>query len=147
MVMYCDICGAKLKNGEQLTECPECLCSFINTDKSSNVKSFKSKIPNGSLIKQISTDEAFMDAIFELYQKDPIEYQLKIQQFKTKLQQQEQPKSEPTQSSNQPKCPHCSSTKIAKISGTERAGSILMWGIFSKKINKSFKCNNCGYTW
>lgn len=46
-----------------------------------------------------------------------------------------------------PKCPTCQSTNIQKISPTERVGSIAMWGIFSKKINKSFKCKNCGYTW
>ena len=25
--------------------------------------------------------------------------------------------------------------------------SIAAFGIFSKKINKTFKCSNCGYTW
>lgn len=45
------------------------------------------------------------------------------------------------------KCPTCSSTDVRKISGSERVGSVMMLGIFSKKINKSFKCNNCGYTW
>lgn len=131
--MNCKICGFVFENGEIPVKCPLC-----GSD---------TEIADEDIIKQISTDEAFVNAMISLKEKDPIEYQLKIQQFKTQLQQQEQPKSEPTQSSNQPKCPHCSSTKIAKISGTERAGSILMWGIFSKKINKSFKCNNCGYTW
>lgn len=49
--------------------------------------------------------------------------------------------------SSKPKCPHCQSTNIAKISGTERAMSVIGLGILSKKINKSFKCKNCGYTW
>lgn len=48
---------------------------------------------------------------------------------------------------NKPKCPTCSSTNVQKIGGLERAGSVYMFGIFSKKINKSFKCKNCGYTW
>ena len=122
--MNCKICGFVFKNGEIPVKCPLC-----GSD---------TEIADEDIIKQISTDESFINAMLQLKEKDPIEYQLKIQQFKTQLQQQEQPKSEPTQSS---------STKIAKITGTERAGSILMWGIFSKKINKSFKCNNCGYTW
>lgn len=46
-----------------------------------------------------------------------------------------------------PKCPTCQSTKIHKISSLERGASIAMLGLFSKKINKSFKCDNCGYTW
>lgn len=50
---------------------------------------------------------------------------------------------------NQPKCPTCGSTNISRISGLERGASIFAWGLFSKKINKTFKCNNpnCGYTW
>ena len=46
-----------------------------------------------------------------------------------------------------PKCPTCGSTNIRKISGVERGASISAFGIFSKKINKTFKCCNCGYTW
>lgn len=46
-----------------------------------------------------------------------------------------------------PKCPTCGSTNIRKISTGERMVSVGMLGLFSKKINKSFKCNSCGYTW
>lgn len=49
--------------------------------------------------------------------------------------------------SSKPKCPHCQSTNIAKISGAERTMSVIGLGILSKKINKSFKCKSCGYTW
>lgn len=44
-------------------------------------------------------------------------------------------------------CPTCSSTNIRKMSGIERGASIATFGLFSKKINKTFKCNGCGYTW
>lgn len=46
-----------------------------------------------------------------------------------------------------PKCPTCGSTNIRKISGVERGASIAAFGIFSKKINKTFRCGNCGYNW
>lgn len=46
-----------------------------------------------------------------------------------------------------PKCPTCGSTNIRKMGGVERGASIATFGIFSKKINKTFKCSNCGYTW
>lgn len=49
--------------------------------------------------------------------------------------------------SRTPKCPTCGSTNIKKISTMERAVSVGTLGLFSKKINKSFKCGNCGYTW
>lgn len=46
-----------------------------------------------------------------------------------------------------PKCPTCQSTNIRKMGGVERGASILALGLFSKKINKTFKCNQCGFTW
>lgn len=44
-------------------------------------------------------------------------------------------------------CPTCNSTNVKSISGLNRVASVAMLGIFSKKINKSFECKNCGYTW
>ena len=48
---------------------------------------------------------------------------------------------------NMPKCPTCGSLSVKRIGGVERAASVGMCGLFSKKINKTFKCGNCGYTW
>ena len=48
---------------------------------------------------------------------------------------------------SKPECPTCHSTNVQLISGIERGASIMGLGIFSKKINKSFKCKHCGYTW
>lgn len=95
-------------------------------------------------LRYVSNDPSFMQAMEDLKQKDPIEYQLKLSQFKTQVEQQE---SSRIQNDNIPRCPHCKSTNIKKISGLNRGASIAMWGIFSKKINKSFECKNCGYTW
>lgn len=49
--------------------------------------------------------------------------------------------------SSKPKCPTCGSTNVRPISGGERAASIIGFGLFSKKIGKSYKCLNCKYTW
>ena len=59
----------------------------------------------------------------------------------------EQESSKPKEEDNRPKCPNCHSTNIKAITGTERAMSIMGLGLFSKKINKSFKCLSCKYTW
>ena len=56
-------------------------------------------------------------------------------------------KREEQENANKPKCPTCGSTNIKKMGGIERGASIAAFGIFSKKINKTFKCCNCGYTW
>lgn len=81
--------------------------------------------------------------MIKLKQDNPIEFQLKMAQFKNQVQQQKSV----TSSSNKPKCPTCGSTNIRKIGGVERGASIAAFGIFSRKINKTFKCDNCGYTW
>lgn len=95
-------------------------------------------------IEDISTDKDFIQAMIDLKENDIIEYNIKISQFKTQLQQQ---KSSKAQTDNTPRCPHCKSTNIKPISTINRGASIAMWGMFSKKINKSFECKNCGYTW
>lgn len=46
-----------------------------------------------------------------------------------------------------PHCPTCGSTNIKKLDVVDRAVSVGVFGIFSNKINKSFKCKNCGHTW
>lgn len=45
------------------------------------------------------------------------------------------------------KCPTCGSANTRKITSKTRFDSIFFLGIFSNKINKSFECKNCGYTW
>ena len=96
-------------------------------------------------IKRISNDPDFIQAMIELKKNDPIEYQLKMSQFKANLKQQVSSKI--VEEDNKVHCPNCHSTNIKAITGTERAMSIMGLGIFSKKINKSFKCLNCKYTW
>lgn len=53
----------------------------------------------------------------------------------------------PIQQTYTPHCPTCGSPDIQKISITERAVSVIGFGLLSKKINKTFKCKNCGHTW
>lgn len=95
----------------------------------------------------ISRDINFLEAMINLKQKDIIEYELKMSQFRTQANQQKQIESAQNQQKNNAVCcPYCNSENIKKISGTERVVSATMFGIFSKKIGKSFKCNNCGGT-
>lgn len=129
-----DICGAKLENIDELDECPECLCP-LNKENIST-------IPDGGWVKAISTDENFMKAMTELYENDPIEYQLKMSQFKTNLKQQEQAQVSKREEENTIHCPKCGSTAIT----TGARGVNNFWGLLgaSKTVNR---CGNCGYTW
>jgi Zn finger protein HypA/HybF involved in hydrogenase expression len=87
-----------------------------------------------------------LDLMMELHDKDLIEYQLKLNQFKLQ-QEQHEAIIEHERESNRPHCPTCGSTNIKKITGTERATSVIGLGIFSNKINKSYKCLKCKSTW
>lgn len=130
-----DICGAKLENIDELDECPECLCP-LNKENIST-------IPDGGWVKAISTDENFMKAMTELYENDPIEYQLKISQFKANLKQQESSnKVEEVKSKNQIHCPRCKSTSIQTIN---RGYSF--WIGFLGSGSPRNVCQKCGYKW
>jgi len=94
----------------------------------------------------ISDSKEFIDAMIELYNKDKIEYQLKMSQFKVQEAQILESKKQPQQQ-NTPKCPTCGSTNIKKISAGSRWLSTGMFGISSSKIGKSMECRNCGYKW
>ena len=131
MKKYCKICG--FVDGEgNIDICP--ICKSTDWEDADLIA-----------LKEISNDTDFIEAMIELKKNDPIEYQLKMSQFKANLKQQESSKK--VEEDNKPKCPNCHSTNIKAITGTERVMSIMGLGIFSKKINKSFKCLNCKYTW
>ena len=96
--------------------------------------------------KASNSDRKFLEAMIKLKQDDIIEYQNRINQFRIQVQRQTQ--FQPAeQKSNVPHCPTCNSTNINKISGLSKAGSVAMWGLFSRKVHKQWHCNNCGSEW
>ena len=99
-----------------------------------------------NLIDDVSdSDRQFLEAMIDLKKKDPIEYQLKLSQFKTQLQQQESSKS--IEEDNKPKCPTCGSTNIEKISLGKKAVGGALFGLFSSDVRKTMHCKNCGFKW
>jgi len=123
-MIICDICGFT-KNDDVYDElCPVCGSKQWN-DKDIN------------LIKSISNDPSFMQAMEDLKQKDPIEYHLKLSQFKTQVEQQGN-----SDNSNKVHCPKCGCTDI----GVANRGYSLMWGFIGagKSMNV---CKKCGYKW
>ena len=96
-----------------------------------------------SILEGITNEVSLFDAMDDLKQKDPIEFQLKMSQFKTQLQQQESSKqTNTTPTKDVIRCPKCSSTAIT----TGARGVNNFWGLLgaSKTVNR---CGNCGYTW
>ena len=139
----CMVCGTENEDTD--------FCQVCHVPKKCFIDIEQLNIPTDDIITlaRISNDKNFLQSMNDLYNKDVIEYNLKLSQFKTNTEQQKQAtvQQHNQSQSNQPHCPTCGSTNISKIGAVERVGSIALWGLFSKKINKTFKCNNCGHTW
>ncbi len=118
-------------------------CPFCKTE----LEDIRISIDDYFTIRDVSNyNRQLLEAMIKLHDDDIIEYEIKMSQFRNQLQQQKQIKQAKEESSK-PRCPHCNSTDIKSVSALNRGASIALWGIFSKKINKSFECRNCGYTW
>lgn len=135
MKRYCYICGYET-NDENIIECPQCLCDDV----------FVSSEEEEELMK-LSNDRKFTNAMIKLHDEDPIEYQLKMSQFKANLKQQEQVKESKREEENTIHCPTCNSTNVNRIPTTAKATNTILFGIFGTKRHKTFHCNNCKYEW
>ena len=129
MKKYCKICG--FVDGEgNIDICPIC-------------KSTDGEDADLITLKEISNGTDFLEAMIELKKNDPIEYQLKISQFKANLKQQEQVQ-ESRAEENTIHCPYCNSTNVKKITTTSKAVHTAIFGIFSMGRNsKQWHCNDC----
>ncbi len=146
MLYYCDKCGLVRSQPENLEHiCEFCKNNLIPVPNKywldgvvCLIDSQNTKLLREELVKTSSNyDEELFNQRYYWEINLNNRSQSNLQKIKA-LQQQ---------ASNVPKCPTCQSTNIRKMGGVERGASIWAFGLFSKKINKSFKCNNCGYTW
>lgn len=119
--------------------CPFTNCSNYSKNESHDLINTKISDEDYEIIIKSSLDIKFIDAMIELKEKDPIEFQLKMSQFRNQVKQQEV-----VELQNTPHCPICNSTEIKKISGMSKAKSVAIWGIFSRKVHKQWHCNECG---
>lgn len=119
-------------------------CPHINC----NSKLIKIDFPEDDFMQliKISRDYIFIDSMIALKESDPIEYQLKLSQFKTQNEQQQILKQK-GQKSNVVKCPTCQSTNVEKISFSKKAVGAGLFGIFSSDVRNTMHCKKCGYKW
>ena len=151
-VMYCPNCkkNNRTHNSSMYVTSAAYYSAYINKEEQTcqycgcNLLPMNIDVFEFGTIVDISGDPSFIEAMDDLKQKDPIEFQLKMSQFKTQLQQQESSKQ--TEEA-QPHCPTCGSTDIQKISGTKRWLSTGLFGLASSDIGKSMCCKKCGYKW
>ena len=116
-------------------ECPmkECKGALIDINLSKD---------DFDIITSVSQEVDFIESMINLKETDPIEYQLKMSQFKSQLAQTQMIEDN---SDNKAKCPICNSTNISKISVAKKVTKIGLFGIFGAgDLGKAWKCNNCG---
>lgn len=117
--------------------CPTCSHKLMDVDISSK---------DYFILEEISNEPEFIDAMVDLKEKDIVEFNLKMSQFRNQVEQQNVVKKAEEQK-NVPHCPTCGSTNIKKISTTSKIGSVAMWGLLSRKVHKQWHCNNCKSEW
>ena len=146
MLCYCDKCGniCEAFKDELEDGCFCCGKSPLKPIPREYIDNFRWRDRDGkeSFIEEIVKKSPNLDKILfehrdEIIQRKNDEMKTSIAVGKAILEEK----------SRVPKCPTCGSTNIRKMGGVERGVSIAAFGIFSKKINKTFKCCNCGYTW
>ena len=117
------------------------ICEFLNEYKNKLVKTNVTK-SDFSIIQKISKDREFIQAMIDLHDKDIIEYELKMSQFRAQAEQQKSIETKNKTSSTQPSCPKCGSTAIT---AGQRGYSFLTGFIgSSRSVNR---CANCGHKW
>ena len=135
-VKYCQICKKNFSNPFFVSEVFIRCCSpeehesqFIDTGISDD--------DFNAIGGFVSEDITFIEAMINLKQQDPIEYQLKMSQFKTAQAQQERAEDD-----NKVSCPKCGCTDI----GVANRGYSLMWGFIGSGKSMNV-CKKCGYKW
>ena len=90
-----------------------------------------------TIINKIDSRGDFKRAMKQLKDTNPIEFQIKLTEYKNKI----------NDNSHTPKCPTCGSTDIKKISGGKRWLTTGIFGLASSDVGKTMQCNSCGTKW
>ncbi len=91
------------------------------------------------VLTAISPERKFIESMLQLQETDIVEYNLKMSQFRTQVQQQENIRA---QADSTVKCPRCGSTNIT---AGQRGFSLLTGFVGSgRTVNR---CANCGHKW
>lgn len=146
MLCYCNKCGriVSLLKKELNEPCDYCqnITQPVPDEYLNDSKIFiKPNLEQQFIDEYIKSSPEFDQYLFDHRDEDlfkrRMENKAKLEHGKQILEEQ----------SRLPECPTCHSKNVQSISGIERGASIIGLGIFSKKINKSYKCKHCGYTW
>lgn len=135
MKFICKECGYIYEGQTPPNPCP--VCKFNNTLVDEDM----------DILQQLRCSQQLIEAMQELRDKDIIEYELKMSQFRTQYEQQTSRQIKEQQSDSRPKCPTCGSTNIEKISVGKKIGGSMLFGIFSSDVRNTMHCKDCGAKW
>ena len=124
--------GYLIPFGDKISSCPYCGNTMLKSIPISNADFL--------CIRDVSNcNTELLEAMIKLRQDNIIEYESKMSQFRTQVQQQENSRA---QAANTVKCPRCGSTNIT---AGQRGFSLLTGFVGSgKTVNR---CANCGHKW
>lgn len=108
-------------------------CGSENT--TDEIDDYNCKMDDYLLLFRISHDGNFILQMLKLKNEDPIEYELKMAQFREIA---ERKKAE----DSKPRCPKCGSTSI-----TAGQKGYSFWTGFLGSNKTVNRCSNCGHTW
>ncbi len=145
---YCKKCGRVIcewDNGDKLCDHCKALMHLVPEEyiKSNEILTDKERARRAVIIREelVKSSPEFDQELFDHLAEFEVQKRAKSEAALRMFEAASEGRS------CQPECPTCHSKNIQRISGLERGASVALFGLFSKKINKSFKCNNCGYTW
>lgn len=119
---------------EEITQCPYCKNPITDVPITSD---------DFFCLRDTSNyNRELLEAMIQLKEKDIIEYELKMSQFRNQSKQAEQIQSQPKPTEKQLTCPQCGSTDIT--SGTR--GFTLTTGFLGSGNHRNV-CKKCGFKW
>lgn len=133
----CPNCGFKINTLRQGVYCPKCLeCGTKTNIETCPYCHTKFKDSVYGTFEDVHNFAKNHPELKQAPEFSPVTYSKRINYV---------PYEYPT--SNIPKCPICGSTDLSKVSSISKAGSVLMFGLLSQKVKKTWHCNNCKYEW
>lgn len=134
-------------------QCPYDDCKYYENGSDYSLVDVDITEEDFKTIMCVSNDCAFIDAMINLKQTEPIEYGMKMAQIRPAAEQAQKAidaawnKKVEEANAPIPKCPTCGSTNLKKISTTSKAVNTAIWGLLGTKRHKTYHCNDCGYEW
>ena len=138
-IYLCPICGNGLSKTNAENEnytCKYCDSQLMKTDI--NMSEYMNLCEYDKFNKKENTKTLAQKYGEDQFSEEAYEDRIRTVKRENSARQPTKP------SSPQITCPYCHSTNTKKISAVSRAGSIGLFGIFSKKVGKQWHCNSCG---